>query len=130
MKTYYVVTAGDYSDYHVVTVTDSKEKAERIKDLCNREKYGYNSYARIEEYEETISNNKFCYCVSFTDGREPFASIYFNASTEIENKRDINVVDEYGGYYDVLVMAKDENHAIKIASDLVAQYKAEKEGVC
>lgn len=28
MKTFYAVTAGGYSDYHVIAITDSKESAE------------------------------------------------------------------------------------------------------
>lgn len=47
---------------------------------------------------------------------------------------DINIVKENvirndWWKYSVLVMAKDENHAIKIAQDLWAEYKAKKEGV-
>ena len=30
MKTYYAVTEGEYSDYRIITITEDKEKAERI----------------------------------------------------------------------------------------------------
>lgn len=31
MKTFYAVTDGDYSDYHIIAITDNKERAENIK---------------------------------------------------------------------------------------------------
>ena len=33
MKTFYAVTDGDYSDYHIIAITDNKERAENIKKL-------------------------------------------------------------------------------------------------
>lgn len=127
MKTYYAVTAGDYSEYHIVAITDNKETAERIMDLYNRRNKW--STADIEEYREAMPDNKNYYFVVFPSGREPYASIYLE--TNMDDEPDINVVDDsYGKGYAVLVIAKDADHAIKIASDLVAQHKAEKEGIC
>jgi len=33
MKTFYAITDGDYSDYHIIAITDDKERAENIKKL-------------------------------------------------------------------------------------------------
>ena len=46
MKYIYVVTAGEYDDYHIVGVYDSKEKAEPIA----HGKYCKNEHAFVEEY--------------------------------------------------------------------------------
>ena len=41
MKTFYAVTDGDYSDYHIIAITDNKERAENIKKLYgNNEEHG------------------------------------------------------------------------------------------
>lgn len=46
MKTFYAITDGDYSDYHIIAITDNKERAENIKKLY-RSKY---SEPMIEEF--------------------------------------------------------------------------------
>lgn len=53
---------------------------------------------------------------------------------DMKNLSDINIVKESilrndWWKYSVLVIAKDENHAIKIAQDLWAEYRAKKEGI-
>lgn len=46
MKTFYAVTDGDYSDYHIIAITDNKERAENIKKLYS----GEYSEPMIEEF--------------------------------------------------------------------------------
>lgn len=46
MKTFYAVTDGDYSDYHIIAITDNKERAENIKKLYS----GNYSEPMIEEF--------------------------------------------------------------------------------
>ena len=46
MKTFYAVTDGDYSDCHIIAITDNKERAENIKKLYSG---GY-SEPIIEEF--------------------------------------------------------------------------------
>ena len=65
-----------------------------------------------------------------TDGSYKVFLIDFNMN-ELSN---INIVNENTFHndwwkYRVLVMAKDRTHAIKIAQDLWAEYKAKKEGI-
>lgn len=126
MKIFYAVTDGDYSDYHIVAITDNKERAENIKKL-----YGGNySEPMIEEFFDGEAKDEILYSVRYkTDGSYKVSPRDFDMC----NFADINVVHEcIGGdwwkYY-VDVMAKDENHAIKIAQDLWAEYKAKKEGI-
>lgn len=47
MKTYYAVTEGEYSDYRIITITEDKEKAERIAAAYDGD---------VEEYDDCIIN--------------------------------------------------------------------------
>lgn len=127
MKTFYAVTDGDYSDYHIIAITDNKERAENIKKLYS----GKYSEPMIEEFFDGEAKNEALYDVLYnTDGS-------YNVTLQTFDKEyssDINIIREnvpnnHWWKYSVLVMAKDENHAIKIAQDLWAEYKAKKEGI-
>ena len=125
MKTFYAVTAGDYSDYHIIAITDNKERAENIKKLYENDYYK----PMIEEFFDGEAKDEMFYSVKHrTDGTY---SVY-PQDFDMRNFANVNVVYEGTGdwleYY-VDVFAKDENHAIKIAQDLWAEYKAKKEGV-
>ena len=127
MKTFYAVTDGDYSDYHIVAITDNKERAENIKKLYS----GEYSEPMIEEFFDGESKDEVLYDVWYkTDGGYDT----FLQDFDVRKFSDINIVEENilrddWWVYSVLVMAKDENHAIKIAQDLWAEYKAKKEGI-
>ena len=127
MKTFYAVTAGDYSDYHIIAITDNKERAENIKKLC-RSKY---SEPMIEEFFDSESKDEAFYSVRYdTDGSYDVILREFDG----DNSFNINIIKEntsHDGWwkYKVFVMAKDKPHAIKIAQDLWAEYKAKKEGI-
>jgi len=59
----YVVTAGDYSDYHVVTVFTSEKKADAFVSLYNRSTE-YES-ATVDEYDaDSVKVNGFTFFVS------------------------------------------------------------------
>ncbi len=126
MKIFYAVTDGDYSDYHIIAITDNKERAENIKKLYG----GNHSEPMIEEFFDGEAKDEILYSVRYrTDGSYGVSPRDF----DMGNFADINVIHERIGsdwwkYY-VDVMAKDENHAIKIAQDLWAEYKAKKEGI-
>lgn len=131
MKKFYAVTAGDYSDYHIVAITDEKEKAERIKYLYERCSGCYNGCyeeANIEEYCDTMQDGLARYSVCIYSSGSLWVKINFD--TLMESQRDINMVKKNScGSYFVDVKAKDKDHAIKIASDLIAQYKAQENGI-
>ena len=127
MKTFYAVTDGDYSDYHIIAITDNKERAENIKKLYSS-KY---SEPMIKEFFDGEAKNEALYDVLYcADGSYDVTLQDF----DMKNLSDINIVKESilrNGWwkYSVLVIAKDEKHAIKIAQDLWAEYKAKKEGI-
>ena len=123
----YVITNGIYSDYHICGVATDYETAEKIRKHTS----GRYDESRIEEYEtDTWSDivriggiyhvNK--YGAHLQASREDYDV------DAAYNKR--NVVIDYGnGAKGVNVIARDEDHAKKIASDLFAKYDAEKNGL-
>lgn len=125
----YVVTDGNYSDYHICGVATTEETANKLKDYVNRNEF---SDARIETYEtdawEDILNvGGFYEVVRRDDG-----SLYVHREEydieECYKKRNHVKRSKWRNIYTYLV-ARDEDHAKKIASDLFAKYKAEKEGL-
>lgn len=127
MKTFYAVTDGDYSDYHIIAITDNKERAENIKKLYS----GKYSEPMIEEFFDGESKDEALYDVWYeTNGSYRL----FLQNFDMNELSNINIVKENilrddWWKYSVLVIAKDKNHAIKIAQDLWAEYKAKKEGI-
>lgn len=127
MKTFYAVTDGDYSDYHIIAITDNKERAENIKKLYS----GKYSEPMIEEFFDSELKDEAFYCVRYdTDGSYDVSLREFDSN----NFFNINIINENTfrndwWKYRVFVMAKDEHHAVKIAQDLWAEYKAKKEGI-
>lgn len=123
---FYVVTKGNYSDYHIVAVTTDRDVAEQI---CNKFSGEYFwDEARIEEY---------------LDGKimlRPAWTIYFDKSGNVTNCCACN--DEYDYEYVgqviemnhdkgliVGVFADTKEAAIKIAAEKRAMYLAEKNGI-
>lgn len=127
----YVITNGEYSDYHICGVATDLETAEKIQKYTSTE---YDE-SQIEEYDTDIwtdiLKNGNIYYVSSTNGvidyvrknREP----EFDSSYLRRNKVE-NYVHPFSNknIRTVYVIAKDEDHAMKIASDLFAKYEAEK----
>lgn len=122
----YVVTDGNYSDYHICGVAASKETAERIiKYITRHDEY---SDPRIEEYDtdawiDAVNSGGLYHAVLLPNGS---ISVYVE-TYEIESGYKMrNKVKNYYNRLNVWVLARDEIHAKKIASDLFAKYKAEK----
>ena len=127
MKIFYAVTDGDYSGYHIIAITDNKERAENIKKLYSDN----HSEPMIEEFFDEEAKNEALYRVIYKTNGSYEVSLKDFDMDELSN---INIVVENTLHndwweYTVLVMTKDENHAIKIAQDLWAEYKAKKEGI-
>ena len=126
----YVITAGEYSDYHVCAATTDKGKAEKLKTFFSR---GWDD-AQIETYQDG----------AFDDLTERGYTLYEVLMNETGVVQRINVNKDstfgIGCVYDwskdsaefayrVSCFAKDPNHAEKIAHDKLAQYKAEQAGL-
>lgn len=122
----YVLTAGDYSDYHIVAVAETKERAEKLKEKLQP----FNRYCdiEIEEYDTE----------QYSDGLNdrPAWAVFFNVNGAAVgmNRMDIwaymDMCDDHCRVkvnyctkdLRVLVCAEDERHALKAASEIRAQY--------
>lgn len=132
MKKFYAVTAGHYSDYHIIAITDNKERADNIAKIYRDD--GWNAEPQVQEFVDSGVIEDVLWRVSArADGS------YYVYCEELD-KKNVNVIEEVlpsisnnfgktGEKYSVCVFAKDKDHAIKIAQDLWAEYKAKKEGI-
>lgn len=120
----YIITKGDYSDYHICAVTLDEERAEKLRKMYSD---SIND-ANIEEYVPNEAKPIFLYGVQFSrDG-----NVMSYRADEYDLKDEGYVEYEYDGYeqyYVVWVKAKDEDHALKIAQDRLAEYKAKEAGI-
>ena len=124
----YVVTEGDYSDYHICGVAIDINIAKMIAKLHSDKTHT----ANIETYntDEYTGNEKKQWFVKFYRKDPPEAySKYF----DFKITRKLPYVEKGRAYseveYVVYVQADDEAHALKIAEDTLAKYKAELAGI-
>lgn len=124
----YVITKGEYSDYHICAVTTDEETAEKLA-----EKYS-DSYdeALIEEFdtdhaEMSLTKKKIFYC-AFDPNDSNNSEITISDTGSWEGiTSDFFIVREYrNNVLCVNVNADTEEEALKIASDKFAKYRAEK----
>lgn len=136
--TLYVVTEGEYSDYHIVGIYSTKEQAEKVKKYYS----GLWDYPDIEEWEldgdvpEDIESMREYYRVThyidqwlkdtwtwkrFTKvGEEAKKEFSWNFFQGIRKEFTIDIPCD---------RVKDEKHAIKIAKDKRAELIAMREGI-
>lgn len=131
----YVVTDGEYSDYHIVGVTDKLEKAVALCSILENNG-GWGEDPQIETYDTDAMNVDYGKAKPYSvdmweDGRIEAEELYGDGlDYERATDRDVHYCPSgyyKGNEYMVAVMARDEEHAKKIAIDLIAQYKYEKE---
>lgn len=138
---YYAITKGSYSDYHIITITADKERAELIAKLHSTTN-GCDGEARVEEYEDgeysLLPLFKIAYekevlyvdTVNMHYAEKPWVSGDYNIDGE-----DIELNKVYSWEYDgapclyFYVRARGEENAKKIAYDLIAEYKARNAGI-
>jgi hypothetical protein len=134
MKKVYIVTAGCYSDYHISAVFENRNNAETFCKIQKKYNKWDDDY-RIEEYNigensEYLGKTFFNVCIYTDDYTITISSVDY-ANIDM-NK--INLVEECDYWYNVIVSVpvthkEPEKLAKKIATDLVAEYKAKKEGI-
>lgn len=124
----YVITKGEYSDYGIVAVTLEKEKAEELKILYS-DSWGE---AMIETYDTDdyyVENGRF-YIVEI--GKKSAINVQEVGVISMDDRNEVKLITDWRTKkekYVVYVKANDEEHAKKIASDLVAKYKAQEQGI-
>lgn len=119
MSKVYVITQGEYSDCQVVGVALDKEQAERIRLVRST----YSDPAFIDEYDteeiEVAKDFESYWLVPFDKDNVKEDDIYpFTGDAPYK-------INEWGyKQYNIIVKAKDKRHAIKVAIDTLAKYKA------
>lgn len=124
----YAVTKGDYSDYHIITLTADKEAAKKIAKMFSDGEY---DKAKVEEYEDgKIILGKKLYFVRVVDG---------NVDDVAEELSDYYLFDTsvfrghmYGGgkeMYYTHVLTDTAEKAAKIGKDRIMKYIAEEENL-
>lgn len=119
----YVVTQGEYSDYHICAVALEKSKAEAICKLLSNQ---WNE-PRIEEYDtdvvEPLLHGSKMYDVTLTEKgaasayEESDPTYYLDSVNKVVKNRF-----KSGEYY-VKVFAKDEAHALKVGIEKIHKYR-------
>ena len=122
----YVITSGEYSDYHICAVTLDPKRAEKMKKFYDKADY---TGACIEEFDtdeglEKIEAGYMPYRVTFTRVGDVY-SVVDEYSLECSDR----VWEAFNGCVCVTVWAKDKESAVKIAAERRAKYLAEKEGI-
>lgn len=138
MGTIYIVTAGTYSDYHIVAATTDKAKAEEILRFTKAASWSEDD-VYLETYEDSACAKETDVYMSVFDEDNPDRNRTVKFMPLIDSdyhyqevlEAGFNTVIElvYPYDYAVKVHATSEEHAKKIACDIMARYKAEREGI-
>ena len=121
-RTVYVVMKGIYSDAHICMVTMDEKHAEDMRRLLSdRWDEAYIQSYILDEY----NNKSKCFYVEFEEGKPPEVHI---SEYQFYSFDEMPYVDEYEDPLRIYVHVIDEEHALKIAQDKYAQWKAEKDG--
>ena len=115
----YVITKGAYSDYRIVGVSLDKKRAKEIAKAVDESKESWLYEARVEEYDTDLFATCLRYLVNYVHNR-------WEATVDDYDEHQTNYA-----YHDksFIVYAKDEEHAIKIAQDMRAEYLAKQKGI-
>lgn len=133
----YVITKGEYSDYHICAVVENKAKAELLKEALtdkweepyieeyDTEDVNIDGYLKYDEYlvEQDITTGEMDVC------KLEKSTDFICASQVIDDESRGYQCPEKANKLTTVVYADDAKGAIKIASDIFAKYRAEKCGL-
>ena len=146
----YVITSGDYSDYRICGVTTDYERAKEMLKIVSADVPAWEDPI-IEEFEDGVFEEermnsivpKEYWRVYLYSNKPPELRKY--TADELKEKISVSVSMVKGpwefkenGYpmreifYEYTIsgiVAEDEEHALKIATDKIAEYKAQKENI-
>ena len=126
MPTCYAITAGSYSDYHVCAVFTTRELAES-------ECFMYGAEAKVEDFPldpvlpKPPEGMKGFSC--YEDTPAGVINVYEEDGCAMYVEAIDAVKPVYPNGLSTLLWAREESHAIKIASEKFAQYRAIQAGV-
>lgn len=121
----YVIEQGEYSDRHVVGVTETEEEAKTICNAIDGDSCR-NSGTSYTEYDtKRFSTKKIKYGVDFDEAFEWSAECIEGDSFYDEYTENCHD----GAWYDYIIFANSKEQAIKIAQDMAAEEKAREAGL-
>lgn len=150
MNKIYVVQAGEYSDREIYGVTTDYERAQDMQKKVTASTH-YEAY--IDEFEDgkfdpywarldNIVPTEYWEVRIRTNGHEPSVRKFMEFSGQTiqiyrtqckgpweTDKRGYPRRELYDEYYVKYITAKDSDHALKIASDKIAEYIAQSEDI-
>ena len=132
MKTIYVLTEGDYSDYHIVALYSTLELAEEAQKLCpysNIEKYELDS-VKIPDHPAgytgwSVSINVDTNTIHHSYKQDALGGHFKPEENYSDNGKFLNLPS----LFVVNCWARDKEHAEKIALDKYYQFKAQQAGI-
>ena len=123
----YIITAGDYSDYHIVSVWETKEKAEEVVAELNKSDRGLFADIEVHEMNSEIPTMPMFSVIMSKDGQV----IAMQNRGIHEHKREMIIkwIHQPAGSERVsyFMRAKDKDVAVKIANERRAQQIASDE---
>lgn len=134
----YAITAGEYSDYHIVAITDDKEKAEALADLINKQADDDDAY--VEEYDTkdvdiavAHPNRKYFRVRAHAYNNWIIRCDEIDLDDYLQCRDQCHYIVDKGNSFNnewyFYCSARGQDHAIKKATDWLAQEKAKMEGV-
>ena len=134
----YIVTSGEYSDYHIDAVCLDREQAEKLAQVVTDNTCGTGHVREWDTDQFKIIDDGmrvFHIYIYLSDDKREIDDIFvgrLNSSFEVFTTKKNKFEDRSDENIPLLVMtirAKDEEHAKKIVYDKFAEWKAEKEGL-
>lgn len=146
----YVITKGEYSDYHICAATTEKERAEFLRDMASTIKTD-GQEAKIEEFDDyagltPVSGKAYDVSMAYLTSGEYIGMYSFESPYEKDilhykeqgihgkiekDKYDFSWVAKDKDYvsYTVTVVSENVKKAENIGIDLIQKYRAEELGI-
>lgn len=136
----YVVTNGEYSDYHICEVFLDKRKAELYCATRNKGKDCFGYYYAIEEYNThddkiNAKDDKTVYTYDFNRAyvhyghkQEPII-MFERDARKLKDESDERIVSVYDGSFYIILDKRNDKKALKAAQDKYAQILARMKGI-
>ncbi len=123
----YVLTRGEYSDYHIIGVYSAKEKAQEVCDaMCTSGSVW--DEPRIEEYELDEFNSSMGYvCVGYTPEHNTVRSYGFYFGQNADAFNSYAEPPEFLCYLPYSKRLSNHDVLLKAAQDRYMKWKAEQE---
>lgn len=129
-KKIYIVTSGEYSDYHIDSVYDTLEQA--MEYVLSQKPTQYGSDYYIEEYDLNSHKPTTKLSLFKVEMHSNGTTLKIEKLDRLEYKNDIDPFSvaylngnrESGRVFTIICLAKDEKHAIKITNEKRTQFLA------